>query len=212
MNVLYESAGPYLANDHNDGVEAGATANIGSNDGDHMYAEVKKKKKMPAAAYAEVIPKKDRKGKVEEPEAGSGDLYAQVQKKEKEKKEKGKEKKKKVEKGKGKKKQKLMAADFNADTVYENVGAVGGKSDEMYGNTNAEIEQQKANIARKKNKDGLIYLDLEFKDQQNGTRQVVIHGIENRNDYAIVDFTKKADPLPDSDPEENELSKPADNK
>ncbi|XP_069109515.1 LOW QUALITY PROTEIN: carcinoembryonic antigen-related cell adhesion molecule 1-like [Argopecten irradians] len=212
MNVLYESAGPYLVNenDQNNGVEAGANANIGSSMGDHMYAEVRKKKKMPAAAYAEVIPKKDRKEKVEKPESGTGDLYAQVQKKEKEKKEKGKEKKKKVEKGKGKKKQKLVEADFNADSVYENVGAVGGKSDEMYGNTNAEIEQ-KANFARKKNKDGLIYLDLEFKDQHNGTRQVVIHGIENRNDYAIVDFTKKADPLPDSDPEENEISKPADN-
>lgn len=51
------------------------------------------------------------------------------------------------------------------------------------------------------NKDGLIYADLAFNDQPRGQKKLIIHGIEDTTEYVTVDFTKKADPLPESDDE-----------
>lgn len=56
---------------------------------------------------------------------------------------------------------------------------------------------QKKNV----NKEGLIYADLAFNDQLKGQKKLVIIGSDDRTPYAEVDFTKKADPLPDSDEE-----------
>ncbi|XP_069139776.1 hemicentin-1-like isoform X2 [Argopecten irradians] len=48
--------------------------------------------------------------------------------------------------------------------------------------------------SRTTNKDGLIYLDVEFVSQTdtNGTDQVVIHGAENKCEYGEIDFSRKA--------------------
>lgn len=51
------------------------------------------------------------------------------------------------------------------------------------------------------NKDGLIYADLTFNDQPKGQRKLIIHGLDDMTEYVEVDFTKKADPLPDSEDE-----------
>jgi hypothetical protein len=48
----------------------------------------------------------------------------------------------------------------------------------------------------------LIYADLDLAPGPSGSR-FVIRGIENRNNYAIIDLTKTAEPLP-SDDEEDE--------
>lgn len=50
------------------------------------------------------------------------------------------------------------------------------------------------------NKDGLIYADL---DLAPSGKRFVIRGIENRNNYAIIDLTKTAVPL-SSDEEDDE--------
>ncbi|XP_069109001.1 uncharacterized protein [Argopecten irradians] len=89
-NILYESAGPYQPENQQDDGASGNT----------QYAVVEKKKNIVGVEYAEVIPKKDRKGKL-----GNGDLYAEVQKNGKKKKEMGK-RTKKVEKEKKKQIQK----------------------------------------------------------------------------------------------------------
>jgi len=44
-----------------------------------------------------------------------------------------------------------------------------------------------------------VYIDVVIKDEGNNQTKGVIHGIENRNDYAEVDFTRHADPLPSDD-------------
>jgi hypothetical protein len=49
----------------------------------------------------------------------------------------------------------------------------------------------------------LIYADLAFNDQPKGQKKLVIHGLDDMTEYVQVDFTKKADPLPDSDEEES---------
>lgn len=54
---------------------------------------------------------------------------------------------------------------------------------------------------RNVNKDGLVYADLEFADQPKGQKRLVIHGLDDMTEYADVDLTRKADPLPDSDSE-----------
>jgi hypothetical protein len=51
-----------------------------------------------------------------------------------------------------------------------------------------------------------VYADLELSAGSSGKR-FVIRGLENRNNYAIIDLTKTAEQLP-SDPEsENEKEK-----
>lgn len=47
-----------------------------------------------------------------------------------------------------------------------------------------------------------MYADLEFAQQPQGQKKLVIHGADDMTEYADVDLTKKADPLPDSDDEQ----------
>ena len=47
----------------------------------------------------------------------------------------------------------------------------------------------------------MIYADLDLAPGPSGSR-FVIRGIENRNNYAIIDFTKTAEPLPSDDDED----------
>lgn len=51
------------------------------------------------------------------------------------------------------------------------------------------------------NKYGLVYADLDLAPGSSGSR-FVIRGIENRNNYAIIDLTKTAEPLPSDDEDE----------
>ena len=51
------------------------------------------------------------------------------------------------------------------------------------------------------NKYELVYADLDFVPGPSGNR-FVIRGIENRNNYAIIDLTKTVEPLPSDDEDE----------
>lgn len=44
-------------------------------------------------------------------------------------------------------------------------------------------------------------MDLAFKDQPKGQKKLVIHGQDDITEYVQIDFTKRADPLPDGDEE-----------
>jgi hypothetical protein len=48
----------------------------------------------------------------------------------------------------------------------------------------------------------LVYADLDLTPGPSGSR-FVIRGVENRNNYAIIDLTKTAEPIP-SDHDEDE--------
>lgn len=89
-------------------------------------------------------------------------------------------------KGKPNKKGKPKSKKERADDVYENIG-----------------EQNTTVTAENRNKDGLIYADLVFKD--DGKRKFIIRGLENKTNYADIDLDLKADPIPsdESDTEEN---------
>ncbi|CAC5374222.1 unnamed protein product [Mytilus coruscus] len=52
---------------------------------------------------------------------------------------------------------------------------------------------------RSKNKDGLTYIEVSFTRKPKDRRRII--GAENRTDYVDIDFTRKADPLPDSSDE-----------
>jgi hypothetical protein len=51
-----------------------------------------------------------------------------------------------------------------------------------------------------------VYADLELSPGPIG-KQFVIRGLENRNNYAIIDLTKTAEPLPSDSESENEKEK-----
>jgi hypothetical protein len=50
----------------------------------------------------------------------------------------------------------------------------------------------------------LVYVDLDFVPGPSGNR-FVIRGIEKRNNYAIIDLTKTAEPLPSDDDEDEKI-------
>jgi hypothetical protein len=51
-----------------------------------------------------------------------------------------------------------------------------------------------------------VYADLELSPGPSGKRSV-IRGVENRNNYAIVDLKKTAEPIPSDSESENEKEK-----
>ncbi|XP_021352851.1 hemicentin-2-like [Mizuhopecten yessoensis] len=203
-NILYESSDGLKNNILYESVEAQPGTSS-------EYAVVQKPSKgkpgSPDAVYAVV-----NKPKTEQLE-NVNDVYAEVKKtknklgkgkqKEGKKKQKGKDEKKKTKGGKGN--QNGAAGD-----AYEQVDAVDGTGDNIYANCDGgTAAAADVNPSRKKNKDGLIYLDLEFKDDNQNGRNFIIHGIENKTDYVDVDFTKHADPLP---PDNEEDQQPAETK
>ncbi|XP_076111618.1 uncharacterized protein LOC143079875 [Mytilus galloprovincialis] len=52
---------------------------------------------------------------------------------------------------------------------------------------------------RSKNQDGLTYIEVSFTRKPKDRRRII--GAENRTNYVDIDFTKKADPLPESSDE-----------
>ena len=52
----------------------------------------------------------------------------------------------------------------------------------------------------------MVYADVELSPGPSG-KQFVIRGLENRNNYAIIDLTKTAEPLPSDSESENEKEK-----
>ncbi|XP_069109260.1 uncharacterized protein [Argopecten irradians] len=194
-NVLYESSDGLKANILYETSEPQPSSSS-------EYADVQKKSKPKFVSPNDVYAVVD-KSKKEDVET-KNDVYAEVVKK-KEGMEDGKcGKAGKAGKGgkKGKGKQKKGGAK-QRDDVYENVDDIGGANKNIYSNfqegANSVLDKEPS---RKMNKDGLIYLDIEFKEDKKNGRNYVIHGIENRTDYADVDFTQHADPLP-SDEEES---------
>ncbi|XP_060592452.1 uncharacterized protein LOC132747146, partial [Ruditapes philippinarum] len=148
---------------------------------------------------------------------GTGDIYSSVQKGKKEdssniyalpnKKDKKNQKKdvKKDKNDKGGKKGKDKKQD-RKDDVYENASELAPIKTKTYAgeeNVYENPEQSKSTPKVNRNKDGLIYADLAFNDQPKGQKKLVIHGLDDMTEYVQVDFTKKADPLPDSDEEES---------
>ncbi|XP_076109521.1 uncharacterized protein LOC143078545 [Mytilus galloprovincialis] len=127
-----------------------------------------------------------------------GPVYSQVEKPIQEKK-KGKDKKvKKTPRNEN-------YNDIELGTVYENSDKLSklNSSDELY--ANAGEQGKGVNIAKeyipRKNKDGLIYADLDLMPGPNGGK-FVIRGIENKTNYAMIDLSVKVDPLPSDDEEE----------
>ncbi|XP_060580293.1 uncharacterized protein LOC132737070 [Ruditapes philippinarum] len=144
---------------------------------DNVYAKPVKKKKVPEG----------------------NDVYTQVDKKKKKEKNDKKNKKGKIE-IEGDIYENAPAAALNDNISMKKVKKGMGKAydENPYENPLAEeTKQPKKNV----NKDGLIYADLTFNDQPKGQKKLVIHGLDDMTEYVEVDFTKRADPLPDSDEE-----------
>ena len=116
-----------------------------------------------------------------------GQVYSQVKKKDK------KDKKEK---------------DFEMESVYENVEDIANSlADALCVSEKATMDsKQHHKYQPKRNKNGLMYADLELSLGPSGKR-FVIRGLENRNNYAIIDLTKIAEPLPSDSESENEKEK-----
>ena len=89
--------------------------------------------------------------------------------------------------------------------IYENPDEVLNdiQAESVYANsdTNNKISENDQKNRQKKNKYGLVYADLDLVPGPGGSR-FIIRGIANRNNYAIIDLTKTAEPLPSDDDED----------
>lgn len=56
------------------------------------------------------------------------------------------------------------------------------------------------------NSAGLVYIKVDFEPKQNknGPKLFSVHGSNNRTPYADIDLMSKADPLPESESDNNE--------
>ncbi|XP_052254234.1 nephrin-like [Dreissena polymorpha] len=118
------------------------------------------------------------------PTVASSDVYAVVNKKEIKKNKKGKKN-----------------ASIDDGDIYEN--SAPGQRMKAQDNKGFVPENNSPKLPKKTlNHDGLEYAELEFVNPPKGQKRLVIHGLDNMTEYAEVDLTKKADPLPDSDTEE----------
>ncbi|KAL4221068.1 hypothetical protein ACF0H5_019330 [Mactra antiquata] len=116
---------------------------------------------------------------------GAGDIYAVVNKTKKQ----DKVKKGQHLSGNGKRQNVDVYENFELDNDPSKKGVVRPERPAM--------KEPKLKIV---NKEGLIYADLVFNDKPNGAKMVIIG--DDPTPYDLVDFTKKAEPLPDSDDEE----------
>lgn len=179
-NVLYEPAGPNYVNPK---TRHGKTnANVGKSS--DIYSEVRKPGKqnddqMKSELYA-VVQKKQKS------KTASSDIYPEVNKTKK----------------------------YHADYVYENMETSfnrqekHSKSDEIPG-PSGESKQKPAKAPKPttqtRNKDGLLYADLILEDPTMVGNQYVIRGLEDKTNYAEVDFSKKAKPLsPETNDNDND--------
>lgn len=166
-NILYVSAGP----NEDEKAEAAVYAAVNkkapeSNNNANMYAEVNKGGHLIAegALYSDVKPKRG--------------LF---------KKDVGRKRDGNPKQKKGKKqKSKQDVAD-----VYENSEdiAMSSKSDNVYSNTGQKVQNKEERGY--KNKDGLLYVEVQF-DTKNEKGNQTIHGEDEKTDYATVEFPMAA--------------------
>ncbi|XP_052103106.1 uncharacterized protein LOC127736565 [Mytilus californianus] len=93
--------------------------------------------------------------------------------------------------------------DIEMGNVYGNAQMIiqDNSEDSVYANAESKLDNR-TNTGKvyipKKNKDGLIYADLELDPSPSG-KKFVIRGLENKTNYAIIDLNVKVDPLPSDD-------------
>lgn len=166
-NILYVSAGPKVDEKPEAAVYAAVNKKAPeSNNNANMYAEVNKGGHLIAegALYSDVKPKRG--------------LF---------KKDVGRKRDGKPKQKKGKKqKSKQDVAD-----VYENSEdiAMSSKSDNVYSNTGQKVQNKEERGY--KNKDGLLYVEVQF-DTKNEKGNQTIHGEDEKTDYATVEFPMAA--------------------
>ncbi|WAR05717.1 CEAM1-like protein, partial [Mya arenaria] len=152
-----------------------ALKGITEHEDDDIPDEVENPMYVGAGEAANVYSKPVKKTTSQVAQANPGDIYAVV------------------DKPKGKKTKGKTAAGTSGHSKQLN------DSQETY--ENAGFVSTEPSKERKKNADGLIYADLVFANPPKGQKRLVIHGIDDMTDYADVDLTKKAEPLPDRDEE-----------
>lgn len=170
-NILYVSADPKEDEKHEAAVYAAVNKKAPeSNNNANMYAEVNKGGHLIAegALYSDVKPKRG--------------LF---------KKDVGRKRDGNPKQKKGKKqKSKQDVAD-----VYENSEdiAMSSKSDNVYSNTGQKVQNKEERGY--KNKDGLLYVEVQFdtkNDTKNEKGNQTIHGEDEKTDYATVEFPMAA--------------------
>ncbi|CAC5395122.1 SPEG [Mytilus coruscus] len=63
------------------------------------------------------------------------------------------------------------------------------------------------NVHHNQNSSGLVYIEVDFepKQEKNDPKLFYVHGSNNRSPYADINFSAKADPLPESESDDNEI-------
>ncbi|XP_052065162.1 uncharacterized protein LOC127704960 isoform X2 [Mytilus californianus] len=63
------------------------------------------------------------------------------------------------------------------------------------------------NVQHNQNSSGLVYIEVDFepKQEKSGPKLFYVHGSNRRSPYADIDFLAKADPLPESESDDNEI-------
>lgn len=166
-NILYVSAGPKVDEKPEAAVYAAVNKKVPeSNNNANVYAEVKEKGNIipEGALYSDVKPKR---GFFKKDVSGKKD---------------GNPKQKKGKKQKSKQ---------DVADVYENSEdfAMSSKSDNVYSNTGQKVQNKEERGY--KNKDGLLYVEVQF-DAKTEKGNQTIHGEDEKTDYATVEFPMAA--------------------
>lgn len=103
----------------------------------------------------------------------------------------------------------LVNKEIEMGCVYANSEDItNGHDGDVYANSKIHSKFGDKHVyTPKKNKDGLIYADLDLAPAGTG-HGFVIRGLENRNNYAVIDLTKTTEPLSsNSDNEDDQIDK-----
>ncbi|KAL3887408.1 hypothetical protein ACJMK2_027350, partial [Sinanodonta woodiana] len=96
----------------------------------------------------------------------------------------------------------VQNANVNVYTEYVNNSAV-----RQFG---AEVNEDAESVYENRNdvdmtvlghEDNLLYADLELANPKANKEKPIVHGLQNRTEYAEISFGKRGEPLPDSDDE-----------
>lgn len=189
VNELYVSAGPNYVKPGSSGGAVGENKPSSSGkepDGLKLDSETM------SAVYAVVQKQKKKEKKQKE----DNSLIYSVVNKTKTGDTGGDKRKKPFNKGKAKDGQERKNNRSGDAQVYENVSDMNFASNTDQSEIVKRQKKKAPKNSGKKNQDELIYLELDLQDPTKDGSRFVIRGIENKTNYADVDFTKRAEPLP----------------
>ncbi|XP_063398875.1 uncharacterized protein LOC134683495 [Mytilus trossulus] len=101
----------------------------------------------------------------------------------------------------------VTAGIFISVYIFRNKGTDNNSKKKVKNKVQEVQHDTQGNVQHNQNPSGLVYIEVDFEpnqENQNG-HKFYIHGSNNRSPYAAIDFSAKADPLPESESDDNDI-------